>query len=141
MDDLRRLEGREASPSMTKPPAPFEKPPLIGLWHKHHSQPGFLARNIVLHWKSRDGRKQLDRLCNDLSATGKMAQLPHHLGIDGYGSRAAAHAITGEWIVFVPFEGRNYYLTLGKHGKDRLVVANTMACMAEFPELRHVYPN
>ena len=41
-DEIGVLESTSSRPSMTKPPEPFKRGILRGLWHKHHHQARFL---------------------------------------------------------------------------------------------------
>src|SRR5208282_5512037 len=37
----------EAAPNGTRPARPFEREPLIGLWHKHYFAPAHLPGNVL----------------------------------------------------------------------------------------------
>jgi hypothetical protein len=39
---IGRLESIDRRPSITKAAEEFKRPPLIGLWHKHHNQACFI---------------------------------------------------------------------------------------------------
>jgi hypothetical protein len=41
-DEIGRLESIDRRPSITKAAQEFKRPPLIGLWHKHHNQACFI---------------------------------------------------------------------------------------------------
>ena len=135
MDEIRGLEGKEKTPSLTKAQGPFRRSPLIGLWHKHHLQPRFLAQNIALHWNSKKNRPRLQKIHDEVANGGDAGRAVHELVLDGYSARTANHAATGEWIIYAPLDGRNYYLTLGKHGKENSILRNVTACLREYPQL------
>ncbi len=137
-DEIGFLEGAQYSrPTQTKPASAFRRKPLLGLWHKHYTQACFLPKNLVNHWSE----KRLETL---FSAVLVDATIPpeRHLDyvayamvMEGYQERSAAHELTGEWIVYAKHDGRNYYLTLGTHGEDDLILNRVRACHSEFPQL------
>jgi hypothetical protein len=47
-DEISILEGDDRRASLTKAAAPFRRPPLLGLWHKHHHQARFMSQNLLL---------------------------------------------------------------------------------------------
>jgi hypothetical protein len=53
-----------------------------------------------------------------------------------YEKRSRENQLTGEWIVYLPLENKNYYLTLGVHGRDQEVYNNVYTCFLEFPEVQ-----
>lgn len=116
-DEIGILEGADARPSTTKPATPFVRPPLVGLWHKHHHQAQFLPKNL-LQELYRPGTVEaacaphLGRTVEE--AAGAIA---YELVIGAYTRRAAESRVTGEFIVYAPQpDGSNLYLTLGSHG-------------------------
>lgn len=121
-DEIGILEGTDTRRSSTKPAKAFERPPLVGLWHKHHHQAQFLLKNL---------RQELYR-----PGTIETACAPHigrtveeaagsiayELVIGAYTRRAAEGRVTGEFIVYEPGpDGANLYLTLGSHGDDAAI--------------------
>lgn len=136
LDEIAKLEGLDTQPSGTKSAAPFRRAPLVGLWHKHHFQPALMARNLALHWSSQSGRARFRALTDRMGGDLDISQLAHEFVLAGYQERAAASALTGQWIVYAPCEGRNYYLTLGRHGYDDVIRRCVERCYVEFPELR-----
>lgn len=136
VDEIAMLEGRAGNrQSITKPEKQLDKPPLTGLWHKHFMQPAFIWRNLENYWKPERRREQLSELPPE--------HLGHHMVIEGYLGRTGnappgeeqEPRATGEWIVYAKHNGRNYYLTLGHHRRDRTVWRLCQACAAEFSEL------
>ena len=59
--------------------------------------------------------------------------LAHEVVTGLYKKRSGESRLTGEWIVYLPIDGRNYYLTLGSHGGDETVWANVQACFKSLP--------
>ena len=49
IDEIQALEGGPR-PSMTKPPTPFTRGALKGLWHKHFFDARFMMKNIMNYW-------------------------------------------------------------------------------------------
>lgn len=117
-DEIGILEGDARRPSITKCATPFTRPPLVGLWHKHHHQAQFIWKNICLEL---DRPGALEELIEPFSGQilGDVQNEFGHALIDGtFSKRASAKRLTGEFIVFEKLEGnRNYYLTLGSHGE------------------------
>jgi hypothetical protein len=115
-DEIGMLEGSDNRPSMTKPAAPFTRNgPMKGLWHKHHSQPRFIATNLRLEM-ARPGAVQealspfIGRYVDEVAG-----EIAHAMVIGTYERRARDHRMTGEWIIFERELSGNYYLTLGTH--------------------------
>jgi len=117
-DEIGKLEGRDTRPSRTKKFRQM-RPPLRGLWHKHHFQARFIPQNLIDETERmvKDGRwekmfaphygKDVDEFAD---------QIAHEMVIGAYERRARDHRMTGEFIVYEPqSDGSNYYLTLGSH--------------------------
>jgi hypothetical protein len=116
-DEIGILEGDNTRPSNTKPAKPFTRPPLVGLWHKHHHQARFMLKNLELEWKTEGFAAaaltpHIGRFVDE--AAGEIA---HEVVIGAFLRRAALRRLTSEFIVYERREdGSNYYLTLGSHG-------------------------
>jgi hypothetical protein len=119
-DEIKKLEGIDTIPSMTKKPRQM-RPPLRGLWHKHYYQPSFMPRNLTdeAEQMARDGRWEAmfaphyGKYIHEF-----IDQISHEIVDRAYERRARDHRITGEFIVYERLpDGSNYYLTLGKHGE------------------------
>lgn len=119
-DEIGKLEGADATPSITKKPRQM-RAPLRGLWHKHYSQANSIVQNIIDETEKmqRDGRwdemffphygKYLHEFIPEIS---------YRMTIEAYARRAQDYRITGDFIVYErQADGSNYYLTLGKHGE------------------------
>ncbi|UPT96056.1 hypothetical protein J4G48_0044495 [Bradyrhizobium barranii subsp. apii] len=136
LDEVALLEGTEGTRRSIMQPEELLRPPLHGLWHKHFMQPSFIGRNLAHVWT----KKRLEQLRQqNLPAE----QLLHHMAFGGYSLRTGnvppdekqEPEATGEWIVFAKHEGRNYYLTLGRHHRDKTVWHLCRHSACEFPEL------
>lgn len=126
-------------PTGVKPATSFKHPPLGGLWHKHWFSARFMPANILAVTQRKrsmdwiwDVAKEGDILTEEL-----INQIAHRMTVGAFESRHAAKQITGEWIIFLPRSGLNYYLCLGTHGTgdDRLAEKITTLCVRDFPEL------
>lgn len=117
-DEIGKLEGRDTRPSATKPATPFLRPPLVGLWHKHHAQARFMPMNLkneilrpgVLNsvLAPHVGR-HIDEVAHEIA---------YSIVYEVYPRRAAEGRETGEFIVYeVLPDGSHYYLALGSHGE------------------------
>jgi hypothetical protein len=138
LDEIARLEGLQSRAAPTKPATPYTKNPLLkGLWHKHHFQPRFLLYNLKLETK----RKSLPfpESVEEFNQNPNWERLVYKLVFGALESRTRREGLTGEWIVYAPLNGINYYLTLANHRTgDERVYARAESCLSEFPELQPV---
>ena len=114
-------------PSRTKSATSFRGPVLGGLSKFHYTTTGYMGQNILLHWNSKDNRKERAKLnelfdltassCESLDEAWKVAGKIAKQVVDGYGDRGDAQKLTGEWVIFREWEGQNYYLSLGNHSE------------------------
>jgi hypothetical protein len=141
-DAIRDLSGTPPTPkSKTKKAEPFRRGLLVGLWHKHYFQTAFLAKNIQLEFSKGENFKQafwrtgkkLGLVYGEDTTHEFWNHLIHEVVTGFYKRRARENNLTGEWIVYMPIDGRNYYLTLGSHGGDETVWANVQACFKSLP--------
>jgi hypothetical protein len=107
-------------PSITKKPRQM-RPPLRGLWHKHHFQAGFIPKNLMEETERmvKDGHwEKLFAPYNGKYVHEFAGQVAHQMVIGAYERRARNRRMTGEFIVYEPQpDGSNCYLTLGSHGE------------------------
>lgn len=136
LDEIGRLEGTVTRPSLTKSAGPFTGDVLRGLWHKHHHQTYFLAKNLILEMQRPDTIRNviapyLGRCVHEVAG-----EIAYATTIGAYQQRAQLSCnkqreqysrITGQWIVFEKVNGANYYLTLGCHGEDKKIKAKVDA--------------
>ena len=127
-DEISILEGDDRRASLTKAAAPFRRPPLLGLWHKHHHQARFMSQNLLLELE-KDGAVE-DALAPYCRRRVEEAagQIVHELVMKTFARRAAERRMTGEFIVYERrTNGSNYYLTLGSHGEYPEIYARVEA--------------
>lgn len=141
--EIRILEGLERMSDL-KPATPFRKPPLRGLWHKHYLEDGIrsMALNLrkALAW---DGLPSLKRKVAEAEATGEercftaedIALAAHEASHGAWERLQAASKLTGEWIIYGVHEEKNYYLSLGRHDEDDLILRAQIEAFVhrEFP--------
>ena len=144
LDEIGGLEGAPYTRSTrTKPAAPFGRPRLSGLWHKHYFQAAFIPKNVLNHWKGRKTSKSegfFDRAKEIMQDQAipyekKAGALSHAFVLDGYRERGESREMRGEWIVYARHQDVNYYLNLGIHGDDEAIRNRVLACCHEFPQL------
>lgn len=116
--EIGTLEGDDRRTSVTKAAAPFRRPPLLGLWHKHHNQACFIPKNLRLE-PMKDGTSEEVFAPYYGRFVGEVAgQIAYDLVMKPFDHRTSEHRMTGEFIVYERQEnGTNYYLTLGSHGE------------------------
>lgn len=118
---------------------PFTRAPLKGLWHKHWFSPRFLPANIVAVTQRKGSMDWIWEIAQegDVLTEELISQIAHRMTIGAFESRHAAKQLTGEWIIFLPRDGLNYYLCLGTHriGDDRLDDKIRTVCSLDFPEI------
>jgi hypothetical protein len=137
---IQDLEHGETG-SRAKPATRFKKPPLKGLWHKHVFSARFIPKNISLALTN--GR--LRKIVTDVVGTDgspftmeKIVELRDRVIENPFRERAAANKLTGEWIVYLAHDAKNYYLCCGAHndGDQFIYVRIAQHCRRDFPDLR-----
>jgi hypothetical protein len=121
LDTIRMLE-HGGPTGCTKTATPFNHPPLKGLWHKHFFSAHFVVQNIILGL----GKDGLEKLVSEVMDPAKSSvvtremvrELAYRAVHDPLNTRAAQERLTGEWIVYLPHRGKNYYLCCNTHGAD-----------------------
>lgn len=142
--ELRVLEGEPGLISRTKPPTAFQRPPLVGLWHKHHFDPYFILKNLSTHLGGLTHGRGLDHAVNAVFGESNeraveevVGQLASRLIDQTFFERLQKGRLTGEWIVYARRTEGNYYLTLGSH-REAATLADRIrrSCGWEFPFLQ-----
>ncbi len=146
--EIKALEGDERM-SRTKPLQPFKHPPLKGLWHKHYLAEGVgsMARNLQNGLK-KDGLPWFEKRIQEAEKTKNetyLTEIDVKALVDDaiHGNwlrRSEANELTGEWIIYAQYEGKNYYLCLGQHdsGDEYLRKQIDDACCLQFPFLTNL---
>jgi hypothetical protein len=134
----------------------FNKQPLAGLKHIHHSSNTFIAQNMVNCWKEKYGNNDelsfqnilLQEIYTDLlndfpKEIAQKKSLTTLLTKILYESKSRKpKKQTGEWIVFAQKDNINYYLCLATHNEsedftDQVIYDRLEPCLTEFPELKN----
>ncbi|MEH0017280.1 hypothetical protein V6330_23050 [Citrobacter portucalensis] len=151
VDEISCLEGNPLrGESRTKPPTMFNrKPYLRGLWHKHYHGAGIdvMARNIQIALKNY-GLPRLEAEVEKVMESGEeryftpedAALIAHEAVRENWLRRSNEQKITGHWIIYAIHEGKNYYLSLGRHTDDEAELRRQIetACLYQFPFLSDI---
>ena len=123
----------EAAPNGTKTATPFEREPLMGLWKKHYFTASHLPGNLLKR-KPRDD--VVDAMIGAGGVTPTIATIAAAITRNVV-EMAANGKLTGDWIVFLPRAGTNYYLCCGKHNDDKQALLDRVIneCTHDFPSL------
>jgi hypothetical protein len=142
LDAVRELEDGKQRIA-TKPATPFKNMPLRGLWHKHYFCAHFLATNISLGL----GKNGMMRIIKEVMdprnspvITEEMEwELLRRVTDEPFEQRSANKQLTGEWIIYLPHNGKNYYLCCGTHddGDQAIYESIMQLCVIDFPDLPH----
>ncbi|MGQ9372697.1 hypothetical protein ACUM6W_02430 [Acinetobacter tandoii] len=122
VEELKHLEDPKNNISRTKPATQFKKLPLKGLWHKHFL-PGdisSISTNILNAINAKGGlKKVINDVCLESGkgvSTEELVQtLVEEVVEIPFAERSEQGLITGEWIVYHQFDGKNYYLAIATH--------------------------
>lgn len=117
--EIQTLESGETS-AYTKMAKAFTGTYLRGLWHKHFTDASFLLKNMRNEWDHNDmllnGLQEIAREHSG-QEVGKeiVGKITHMAVLSALENRGNEDRMTGEWIVFAPYQGRNYYLAISNH--------------------------
>jgi hypothetical protein len=147
VSQIRVLEGIETASGLKKATR-LKRPALQGLWHQHYLEDGLssVARNIE-KGINKFGLPWLEQKVAEAKASGEerfiteadVAQIAHDAVVNNWIRLKSRNALTGEWLIFAKHEGKNYYLSLGKHNSDDLLRSQIDAiCVQEFPFLKEI---
>lgn len=127
--------------SGVKPATQFKKLPLKGLWHKHFFSANFVPGNILLAL-GKDGMEKLvnetfDAANSPIVTREMIAELAHRVTYEPLEKRDADGKLTGEWIIFIKNDDKNYYLCLNTHAAGDQCIYDRIInfCVQDFPEL------
>ena len=121
--EVKFLEGLK-SVSSTQAASAFKREPLKGLMKKHFTDARFIVKNLGAHFGyDHGGNKDLDALISEAFSRNESCYvdetfinfIAHESTVGALQKRAKNKKISGEWIVFQKYNGKNYYLTLAAH--------------------------
>lgn len=106
------------------------------MWHKHYTDARFVPQNFQ---NALGGRKlpQLQKILDEeLGSDGKPIRKEQIGRVrerfdEAFMRRSRAGRLTGEWIVYLPYRGKNYYLCLGNHNDIPSIYHKVHACQYE----------
>ena len=139
LDIVRGLDGYDPGrgSARTKDGVPFKHPPLRGLHHAHWFEPRFLPANLFAHFGgAQGGNARLDDVIQSAFEKGQTAKeiaklVSQGVVVDGFGERAAAGRLTGEWIVYRADPAGNDYLLLATHNEGDEAIAGAIRAHCE----------
>lgn len=146
--EIEVLEGLRED-SELKQATQFKYPPLSGLWHKHYLQDGLfsMAKNLK-KGIARDGLPWLKQQVADALESGEerffsiedCACIAQDAVVSNWERLVADSALTGEWLIFAKYQGRNYYLCLGEHSSGDALLRQQIdtVCLQEFQFLSQI---
>ena len=122
LDEVKFLEGLK-NVSCTQVASAFKREPLRGLMKKHFTDANFIVKNLVAHFGSEyGGNRKLETIVSQAFARNKSGYVDDefinfiaHETTFGALQKRAKKRISGEWIIFQKYSGKNYYLTLAAH--------------------------
>jgi hypothetical protein len=141
--EILHLEGSGRTRTKRAEPMKWQ---LQGFMHKHFVVPGYehLSFNARDAWKLRkkNSRKYSEMALRIAKRYKNADQTPDVLWkfsgevatafVAGLKDRLSGTA-TGDWIIYVTHESRNYYLCIAKHGEYEFILNTLKLCAAEFP--------
>ncbi len=136
---IQELEG--GKDSGTKPATEFKRPPLKGLWHKHYKEPGEASVRINIRNSIAKAGFFEPELFDDTADLRAIVDTSVKSAFDkGYNQRQRDRKYTGEWLIYVIHQGKNYYLCLASHnGDDSKIRAEIDEhCVPQFPFLTSI---
>ncbi|MBU4610347.1 hypothetical protein IMZ29_07265 [Achromobacter sp. GG226] len=140
--EIAAMEG-SGGPSLTKPESSFVlNGPLSGLWHKHFffGHPSVIAANALSMSKAAQEGLARAHFAEHISEE-SIALYVEDRVTRPLEWRAKNQKLTGEWIVFVRIEEKNYYLGLASHSRaEEDIKGWAPIYRAELPQLVQISP-
>jgi hypothetical protein len=137
---IHEVENGE-SPTGIKAASKFKNLPLKGLWHKHYFSAHFIAKNLQMGL----GKKGLGKIIRETLDPAKspvitremIGELSRRVTREPLEERNQAKKLTGEWVIYLPHEGKNYYLCCTTHGTGDQLIHDRIVqhCPRDFPDL------
>jgi hypothetical protein len=118
-DILQALEGHDTRGYVKT--CHFNHPPLKGLLHAHFRQAAFITKNLENEMKNSRGKNLIKGFFKDkkLSDEEKLKAAPYQATFELYNSRTENNALTGEWIIYAKYNGKQYYLAVAPHSSNQ----------------------
>ncbi|OCH04010.1 hypothetical protein [Aliivibrio fischeri] len=129
--------------SGTKSPSVFKRMPLKGLYHIHFYSPQYMTNNINIEL-GKNGLQDIisDVLDNykDFPADKKAEIMTERAISDSLEFRREKVKMTGEWVIYAKYKGKNYYLCLARHSDDDYAIRKRIEkhCFDKFPFLKDI---
>lgn len=126
LDELDYLEGKTKK-TYSKIEREFKRNPrLAGIWYKHFFDPQFMLKNLVNHITPENFKRYWEDAYAKSEGLEKSEEVFHsvlsyNVTIKAFEERSSYNAMTGEWIIYKPNDGKNYYLMLATHGNDKSI--------------------
>lgn len=157
IEEIKILED-DSGESHLKNETQFGKLPLQGLWHKHYQKTGIssLAQNLInQHQGIEKMAKRASQIFqNSTKSSGSIKReeawniankISKSLVSDSYEKRKNDRKLTGEWIVYHKYQGKNYYVAISDHATSRaedeeLASKIKFNIQNEFPEFENSLP-
>ncbi|GEM_PF-563064 len=148
LEEISNLESA-VSISRTKPETVFNHPPLKGLHHKHFL-PNAISSIAINMDNGAGGDKGRRKIIEDLiKESGEtvftedlIEEIIKSVTTDSFKARSDQNKLTGEWIIYLPYQDQNYYLSACKHStkedpRDEKIYSNIdTVVFREWPELK-----
>lgn len=149
IDEIAHLENLERTSTKTKDAEQFQRPEMAHLWKKHYITPEHIPMNLLNYWQYGKGKskkfenamnspfnsfnkihKSSDQECRETAK--KMASI----FMDGLKNEPfSSRKKTGDYIIFKKYNEENYYLCLGKHKDDNVILKWVKSGYKKFPFL------
>jgi hypothetical protein len=135
--ELEQGNGRNG----TKPATSFKNMPLKGLWHKHYFSAHFLARNILLglgkNGAMRIIKEVMDPNKSPVVTQEMIKEVSYRIVHEPFEHRGASKQLTGEWLIYLPYNSKNHYLCCSTHyaGDQAIYDRIIQHCVPDFPDL------
>ena len=149
VSQIRVLEGLEENRGL-KVATQFKHPPLKGLSHQHYLEDGMSSFALNVQSGLRKfGLPWIKQKIDEATASGEehyfkvedVTHIAHDAVASNWTRLANNNLLTGEWLIFAKHDGKNYYLSLGRHnsGDDLLRTQIEAICLPEFPFLENIF--
>lgn len=125
IDEIKHLEDSKVAKSFTKREAKL-KGVLSNLWHKHYFVPDLncIINNIHTELNREDfirerSKRVFKKIQSDshIYRSQKISKIVYAFTEELFFNRQRNFKVTGEWIIYIKFENKNYYLSLETHNK------------------------